>query len=326
MKKKIILTVAMVAGLILTACGSKEKESENYSSQTENTTQAEEIIIPTIDPKSDEGKVFDANLDQSFINKFKDFIDYTFDGKYELSLPYSDISRPGTEYSQNAISWDFKFTAPNGIDMKEKLMNTDYMDYEVQYYPTKDVHDLAELDSFVTLIMGYIARDDFAEQIASKYLDVEYNAISDTFITPEGELTVLAYPPLYIGSLGEDLYQRTLELTQERMAVDSGWKISETNLASIGQSKDFTFSCRLVLDEGVDADGYVEMMENIMKDYQEIVGTPQNYSFFLAQTGNSEWIYRKLGIMGEEISDDLINDENYNFSNEMKNAILESHE
>lgn len=323
MKRWLILATVIASALTLTACDSKEKES--YSS-TEKTTESNKQIIETIDPDSDEGKDFDASLDQSYLNSHKDFLDYTLDGKYDVSLPYQNIFKSGTEYEQLTTTWDVKFKAKNGIELKEKLINSEFIEIEKQFYGTKDVQDLAEFDSLISSAMGHIARDDFAEKIASKYLDIEYDAISDTYITPEGELTVLAYPPVYIGGLEMDQLDKSIELVQERMTVGSGWKISETDLASVGQSKDFVFSCKFVLDEGVDADGYAEKIENIMKDYQELVGTPQNYSFYLAQRGNEKWLYRKLNIMGEEISDELIDSDSYNFSDEMKKAIIESHE
>lgn len=315
MKRKMFLTAVIAASLMLTACESKE----NYSTDTPDETPTESVQVQ--EPAEPGNKRVEATLYPTY----KDFLDFSLNGNYTITEPDWNVYHSGSEYEQEVVSWDITLNSKSGKEMQETLLSSEYLPAEEEIYGSKEVHDLSEIDSFVTLTMGHVARDEFAEKIASKYLDIEYDAISDTYITPEGELTVLAYPPVYIGGLEESQFDKSVEIVRERLTAGTGWSISDADLASVCSSKDFTFSCKFVLDEGVDSDGYVELMENIMKDYQELVGTPQNYSFFLAQYGNENWLMRKIHIMGEEVPSDKIDSGEINASAEMKKAIVESH-
>lgn len=313
MKRKVFLTAVIAAALMLTACESKE----NSSTDTPTAAPTEAIAENT--------EQINRRVEAVLYSDYKDFFDYSLPSGYTVSEPEWNLYQTGTEYEQEVVSWNFNLKSKNGKDMQEKLLSSEYLAAENEFFSSKENHDLSEIDSFVTLTMGHVARDEFAEKIASKYLDIEYDAISDTYITPEGELTVLAYTPVYIGGVDESQFDKSVDIVRERITAGSGFSIADADIESICGSKDFIFSCKFVLDEGVDTDGYVELMENIMKDYQELVGTPQNYSFFLAQYGNEEWLMRRMHIMGEEIPADKIDSGEFNFSSELKNAIIESH-
>ncbi len=319
MKRKMFLTAVIAASLILTAC-----ESEKNSSTDTPTNASTEASVENAEIQENTQQVI-RRVEATLYPEYKEYLDYALPSGYTVSEPYWNLYQTGTEYEQEAVTWDFNMKSKNGKDMQEKLLSSECVPAEIDLYGSKEVHDLIEIDSFITLTMGHVARDEFAEKIASKYLDIEYDAISDTYITPEGELTVLAYTPVYIGGVDESQFDKSVDIVRERITAGSGFSIADADIESICGSKDFIFSCKFVLDEGVDTDGYVELMENIMKDYQELVGTPQNYSFFLAQYGNDEWLMRRMHIMGEEIPSDKIDSGEFNFSSELKNAIIESH-
>lgn len=320
MKRKMFLTAVIAASLMLTACESKENSSTNDTSteaSTEAVSDSTEIQESTV--------ALEDRVDGELYSAYKDFLDFTLPTAYSVSEPKWDVFQPDSEYEQGVVTWDFTFDSKNGKEMKETLISSEYIYAEVDIYTTKEIHDLSEIDSFVTLAMGHVARDEFAEKIASKYLDIEYDSFTDTFITPDGTLTILAYPPVYIGGLDDSLFDKSVEIVRDRIAGDTGWSIKNADLASVCGSKDFTFTCRYVLNEDADSEGCVEMIENMMKDFQEIVGTPQNYSFFLAQYGNEEWLMRKMHIMGEEIPDEVIDSPEYTFATDLKNKILENY-
>ncbi len=319
MKRKMLLTAVITASLMLTACDSKE----NYTTDTPTDAPTEASVENT--EVQENTVALEDRVDGQLYSAYKSFLDYSLPEGYTVSEPKWDVLQPGSEYEQAVVSWDFNFKSKNGHELNEMLLGSEYIDAEAEIYGSKEIHDLAEIDSFVTLAMGHAARDDFAEKIASKYLDLEYDSYADNFKTPNGTLTVLAYTPVYIGGTEESQFDKSVEIARERITAGTGSSVKDADLVSVCTSKDFTLTCQYVLNEGVEIGDSVELVENMMKDFQEIVGTPQNYNFFLAQKGNEKWLMRKMHIMGEEIPDEMIDSDNYVFATDLKNKILENH-
>lgn len=307
MKKRTLIAVLMAASMMLTACDKKEDNKPNGNN----------AAVPQLS---------ESGLSRDIYQMYKDFMDYTFKGQYTISEPETAVYHSGTEYEQEIYTRNVTFTTKNGREMTEPLISTSFIATDAEMMKTWDNQDIAEFDSFVTLTMGNIARDEFAERIVSKYItDMEYNAVSDTFITPEAELTILSYPPVYIGGLEESQFDKSVEIVKNRLSPESGYCIADADLESICSSKDFTFSCKLILDEGVDSSKYIGIMENIIKDFEEMIGTPQNYSFFFGQVNNEEWYLRKMCMMGEEVPAEKIDSADYSFSSELKAKIVEKY-
>lgn len=319
MKRKMLLTAVITASLMLTACEAKE----NYTTDTPTDAPTEASVENT--EVQENTVALEDRVDGQLYSAYKDFLDFSLPEGYTVSEPKWDTFQPGSEYEQGVVTWDFNFKSKNGSELNEMLLSSEYIDAEIDIYSTKEIHDLSEMDSFVTLAMGHAARDDFAEIIASKYLDLEYDSYADNFKTSNGTLTVLAYTPVYIGGTDDSQFDKSVEIVRERLTAGTGWSVKDADLVSVCSSKDFTFTCQYVLNEGVDIGDSIELVENMMKDFKEIVGTPQNYNFFVAQTGNEKWLMRKMHIMGEEIPDETIDSDNYVFATDLKNKILENH-
>ncbi len=306
MKIKKMLAAVMAATMLITATACDKGDST--SPQSGN--------IPTSNTQTGEGMVYE----------FKDFLDYTFNGSYIIGEPKEAIRNAETEYAQTITSWEITYTAKNGEEKNTKYRSSNYIDIDAQHYKSKENHDLAELDSFVTSTIGENAKNEFVEKIASKYLELQYDEIRGVYICPDiGDLSIYAYTPVFIGALEGENFDKTCEIAKERMTVGSGYSIAEYDLKNVCTNSDFIFTCQFVINKDLDKAKYSEIMENMMKDLKEYTGTPQNFNFFLAESENPEWIIRTMHFKGEEIPSDKIDSGEIVYADEVMNAILANH-
>lgn len=298
MNNKMVFAAALAASLLLTACDSKTGGNSQGNNQTGD----------------------------GIIYQYTDFLDYTFDGNYKIGEASSAVAKPDTEYEQTVTTWDVTFTTKNGKEMTYPFYTTNYTSLEEQYYGNEELHNLSEFDSFVTSVMGNIATTEFVEEVASKHLDLQYDNVRGVYICPEiGDMTILAYPPIFIGGSEGNAIDKEIEIVKERVKLGSGYSIADTDLKSVCSNPDFTFTCQFVINNNLDKEKYIGIMEDIMKDFSEYVGTPMNYNFFLAESENQNWLMRKMHLMGEEVPSDKIDSGEINYSDELKKAILERH-
>ena len=307
MKKKMILAAVMAAAMLLTACD----KTEVSSSQGGDISSA------------------DVQTSDKAISQYKDFLDYTFNGNYKVAEPVQNVIRADTEFAQTITSRDITYYLKDGQEKVATYRTSEYANVDADYYKSEEIHDLSELDSFITLLMGDIAKNEFVEKIASKHLELEYDNIRGIYICPEiGNLSIFVYPPVFIGayedSNSED-FDKSCEIVKERMTVGSGYSVSESDLKSLCSNKDYVFTCQFVINKNLDKEKYAEIMENIMKDFEEYVGSPQNFNFFLAEDEYSEWIMRKMHLMGEEVPSDKIDSGEIVYADELKKSIFANH-
>lgn len=306
MKMKTILAAVMAATMLITATacekgGNSNPQSENISSSNTQTG---------------EGMVY----------QYKDFLDYTFNGNYKISEPEQKVTREGTEYEQSLTQWDITYYLKDGQEKLATYRSSEYTDIDAQYYKSKEIHDLSEFDSFITLLLGDVAKNEFVDKIASKHLELQYDKTRGVYICPDiGDLSIYAYTPVFIGAYQGEEFEKSCEIAKERMTVGNGYVVSEADLKSLCTNSDFIFTCQFVINKDLDKEKYTEIMENIMKDFKEYVGTPQNFNFFLAETENPEWIMRTMHFKGEEVPSDKIDSGEIIYADEVKNAILANH-
>ncbi len=298
-KKK--LAFVMAFSMLLTACNT----SENSSSQSGTASNA------------------NNQTGDGIIYEYKDFLDYTFNGNYTIAEPSSATSRPDTEYEQLVTTWDVTYTGKNGKEAKTIFRATDYISLDEEFYKSKEIHDLSEFDSFITSTMGDIVKTEFVENIASKYMELQYDNMRGVYICPDiGDLTILAYPPVFVGALEGEEFDKSCDIARKRVTTGSGYSIAESDMKSICSDDEFTFTCQFVINKGLDQVKYIDIMENMLKDFEEYVGTPMNYNFFLAESENPQWLYRDMNLLGEEVTTEQIESGEVVYAEDLKNHIL----
>lgn len=289
MKMKMMLAAVMAASMLFTACDSNKNDNPegnnsqgNYSSQ-DNQKAEDEIIY-----------------------KYKDFLDYTFDGNYTISDADSATSQGGTEYEQTVTTWEVVYKDKNGEDIKTTYRATNYITADEGIYTNKENHDLSEADSFVISTVGDRIKKDFIENIASKYLELQYDEIRGIYICPDiGDLSIMCYPPVFIGAVDGEFFDKSCEIAQKRVTAGSGLKVVDSDIKSICSNDEFTFTCQFVINQGLDKDKYIGIMEDMMKEFEAYTGTPMNYNFFLAESGNQQWLMKSMHLLGNEITEQV---------------------
>lgn len=306
MKIKMMLAAVMAASMMLTACDSNTgSSSQNSDLQSSVSSQG--------NSQSGEGIIY----------QYKDFLDYTFNGNYTISEGSSATSRGGTEYEQIVTTWDINYVGKNGKETKTIYRATNYIPLEQQLYKSQENHDLSEFDSFIVSTMGDIVKTEFVENIASKYMDLQYDEIRGVYICQDiGDLTILCYPPVYVGAVEGELFDKSCEIAQKRVTVGSGYKIADSDLKSICSNDEFTFTCQFVINQGLDKDKYIGIMENMMKDFEEYAGTPANYNFFLAESENPQWLMSSMHLLGNEVTTEQIQSGEVVYADDLKEHIF----
>ncbi|MBR5513109.1 MAG: hypothetical protein IKV85_03860 [Ruminococcus sp.] len=291
----------MVASLLLTACN----DGGNSTSKA--------------------GTVSDVNIQtgDGVIYEYKDFLDYTFNGKYTIGEPDVKKNRPDTEYEQIITSWDITYTGKDGNEVKTSFRSSNYITLDEQLYTSKELHDLSEFDSFITTAMGEIVKTEFVENIASKYMELQYDDLRGVYICPDiGDLTILCYPPVYIGAVEGEDFDKTCDIARQRTTAGSGYSVADSDMKSICSDDEFTFTCQFVINKDLDQEKYISIIENMQKDFEEYVGAPMNYNFFLAETENPSWLYRDMNLLGEDVSTEQIESGEVVYAEDLKNHIL----
>lgn len=292
--------------MMLTACSSNTGDDSqsndsqgNYSSQ-DNTQTGEGIIY-----------------------KYKDFLDYTFDGKYTINEGTPAKTQEGTEYEQTISRWAVLYNGEDGEEKKVIYRATNYIPMDEEIYKSKENHDLSEVDSFVVSAIGDRIKEEFVEKIASKYMELQYDATRGIYICPDiGDLSIICYPPVFIGSVDGEYFDKSCEITQKRITAGSGIKVVDSDIKNICTNDEFTFTCQFVINENLDKEKYIGIMENMMKDFEEIAGTPLNYNFFLAESGNSQWLMRSMHLLGNEITTEQLESGEVVYADDLKEHIF----
>ncbi len=301
MKNTMKFVAVMAASMLLTACNTGGNSTSQGGTASSGNTQTGDGII----------------------YEYKDFLDYTFGGNYTIGEPKYTTSRPDTEYEQMITTWDITYTGKNGKETKTSYRASEYIDLDVQVYGSKEIHDLSEFDSFISTAMGEIVKTEFVENIASKYIELQYDDLRGVYICPDiGDLTLLCYPPVYIGALEGEGFDKTCDIARQRLTAGSGYSVADSDLKSICSDDEFTFTCQFVINNGLDQQKYIDIMDNMMKDFEEYVGAPMNYNFFLAETENSSWLYRDMNLLGEDVSTEQIESGEVVYAEDLKNHIL----
>ena len=228
------------------------------------------MLLTACNSKTGDNSQENNNTGDGIIYQYTDFLDYTFDGNYTIAEPSTSKTQAGTEYEQTVTNWEVTYKDKSGEESKLYYRATDYIAADEPIYMNKENHDLSEFDSFVVSTMGDIVKTEFVENIASKYMDLQYDEIRGVYICQDiGDLTILCYPPVYVGAVEGELFDKSCEIAQKRVTVGSGYKIADSDLKSICSNDEFTFTCQFVINQGLDKDKYIGIMENMMKDFEE---------------------------------------------------------
>lgn len=306
MKMKTILAAVIAVSMLFTATACEK--NGNGSLQSSNSS------------------ISDTQTDGETVNNYKEFFNYTFNGNYSVAEPEYRVTRADTEYEQKLTQWDITYYLKNGQERVATYRSSEYNDIDAQYYKSKETHDLSELDSFITLLLGDVVKTEFIEKIASKYLELQYDSTRGVYICPDiGDLSLYAYTPVFIGAYEGEEFDKSCEITRERLSVGSGYVVSGADMKSICSDSDFIFTCQFVINHDLDNEKYTEIIENMMNDFKEYVGSPQNFNFFLAETETPEWIMRTMHFKGEEVPADKIDSGEFVYADEIKKSILENH-
>ncbi len=295
MKIKKMFAAALAASMLLTACNSKTGDN----SQENN------------------------NTGDGIIYQYTDFLDYTFDGNYTIAEPSTSKTQAGTEYEQTVTNWEVTYKDKSGEESKLYYRATDYIAADEPIYMNKENHDLSEIDSFVVAAVGERIKKEFVENIASKYMELQYDPLRGIYICPDiGDFTILCYPPVFIGSVGGEVFDKSCEITEKRLTVGSGLKVVDADIKNTCSNDEFTFTCQFVINQGLDKEKYIGIMEDMMKDFEEYTGTPMNYNFFLAESGNPQWLMKSMHLLGNQITEEQIDSGEVVYADDLKEHIF----
>ena len=59
-----------------------------------------------------------------------------------------------------------------------------------------------------------------------------------------------------------------------------------------------------------------------MKDFEEYTGTPMNYNFFLAESGNPQWLMKSMHLLGNQITEEQIDSGEVVYADDLKEHIF----
>lgn len=249
--------------------------------------------------------------------EYKEFFDYTFDGDYKIELTEEGLLNEDTDYECGYRKWRLSYTDKNGIEHETELASQGN-EKEVSAYGdiVKDVDMLA----MISIEMSNIAVDEFYNELASEYFTVEMG--EDFVLSYHGDgyrLHMSFFNPV----LSSVTPEKNLEVIDSVLSPESGYKIADCDLKSMGQSEEVCAKIILTVEsENEDPKKYVKKLKKLEKDYVKYVGSPQNYIFQVnvpseEEDGNSDIAYQKVVLLGEET--ELAEDKS--FSKQMLDAL-----
>ncbi len=250
--------------------------------------------------------------------EYKEFLDYTFDGEYHVEL-----TERGTQGSdkQGYSCWEITYTDKNGTDHVAELSSLQVTEAEKKPHGATQRNDIANLHAFIVMEMWQIGRDEFAGEILSRYLTVDFSKGDSLYFYGDGYIVTL-----YISTPMHGNYEQM----QKDLCPGTGMQLSECDLTYLAQNEDFYTSLSIRIEHDTDPAPYLEMLEQIHDDFAAYTESPLNYEFKLVQYAEDEkesgvTLYRKSVLMGQEV--DLANaEQDFSVSSALSEIVNEKYD
>ena len=227
--------------------------------------------------------------DGVYINKkYKDFWEYTFNGKYKITCieHIKDLS-----LYWEAANWLIEYTDKNGIERSGKVSGEtegNNMDECVDYY------SIDAVEGFVRKQVNDIISDEFFNKITPQIYP--WGIVEDSWKGFK-YLDILRYD----GTI--HIYaQNFSNSSSERVSTDArGYKLADCDLKSVSKDKTIGVEINIILDTNTITEYDFEKIEQLEKAFCDYVGEPCNY--VINVLGHSTEIYRKTVVNGDEVKD-----------------------
>ncbi len=236
---------------------------------------------------------------------YKDFLDYTFDGSYTVTLTEEDIINRGEDNERGYRHWDITFTDALGNQCTEELRGSVYTGWTIGSYPTQAHYDLAQLYSFCTGRMGATAQHDLWDTVLTKHFpDMEFDTEGPTF-TEDSHCRVSTLLMMR-DSTGDDAEFR---YQQAMMQPQTGYCIAKTGFTEFMQYEEAVLTLLIDINHTEDAQQYLEKVKQIEAEILAIAGEKPNYQLILRQYHDAEQderevLYEHNVLLGEDFTPD----------------------
>ncbi|MBE6851488.1 MAG: hypothetical protein E7504_07150 [Ruminococcus sp.] len=233
--------------------------------------------------------------------KYKSFLDYTFDGDYEVVLNEQSVINVGTEHEEAFRDWSIIYSDINGIEHIGKIRGRKLSDnYKDSYYNQTRYNDF-EMAHFVEGEIMKITRYEFVEEVLSKHLNGEFDDHESYYIGEGCKVLFVPFSPLY--DLGDMCY----EIAKRGISDEEGYELWKCDLSTFANNDEYLFMVIFTLQPDADAVYYEKLVREIESDFLEYTGGVCNYQFLLKQNGddnNAQTIYKHAVFQGEEFVPD----------------------
>lgn len=241
-----------------------------------------------------------------YAKEYKEFFDYTFDGKYEISEPTKTVENEDTDHEFGKSEFTIKYTDKNGnahCDVLTSYGGSDeWTDFDERY----------SILCWLDLERMQIAEREFYEKLAKKYFPINDETILDTsekcddfrFIgeKSDGYKVTIYITDALVHAVSDD---KNTDILDEALSNESGIKLSDCDLKSFVSQKETVTSFIIVCDDEKTAESSVKKIKKLEKDFIDYAESPHNYIFQVSVMSDEEdkaddIIYRKIVIMDEE--------------------------
>lgn len=301
MKKQIIsmtAAIAMAAGLF--SCAGKKSDTESSK-------------------KAIQSRVAD------FSEVYKDFFDYTFDGDYTINIAEEGVINEGTDREQAYRYYDISYVRKDGTKRNAQVTSAEFNERESEQYESEQRMNNEEISAFCGLEIKEVFIKEFIENIMCKYLDIEYEEGNGLYETDDCHCSIILSNPIGMFSKESDIYENGCRLVESHIAPETGYKLSEADLKTAANDKEFVLVVSLLIKSDDDVQPYIDKMNGIIGDYFAYAGNPMNCKFIIktevSDSNKRETAFNKCFFMGEELSEEESKD--FNIIKEVTRACVE---
>lgn len=261
---------------------------------------------------------------------YKDFLDYTFDGNYTISLSEEGVINEGTDREQAYRYYDVSYVRKDGTKRSAIFTSKEFTDSERKMYESEQRMNNEEMNAFCHCEIREAFEKEFVENILRGYLDVEYKEDGMSCENEDYNCFIGVVSNIGLFSMESEFYEKSCRIVDSHIAPGTGYKLSEAGLKTAANDREFYFIMRLTIKNGADVQPYIEKMNSIISDYFAYVGNPMNCSFVIKETSDgtvetTKTIFDKNFLMGQEIDIEEKRKENEKFkiANEIIRICLE---
>lgn len=262
--------------------------------------------------------------------EYSDFFDYTFNGDYTINIAEDGAINEDTDREQAYRYYDISYVRKDGTERNVKIVSKEFIEDEKKYYESEQRMNNEEINAFCIDEIREVFTKELIDNILSKYLDITYKEGETSYSGDEYKCLVGLVNPNYLFSMDSDEYEKGCRLVDSHISPETGYKLSEADLKTAANDREFLLLVSLTINTGTDLQPYIEKMENIISDYFAYAGAPMNCSFLIKETadgtvGTTKTVYNRNFLMGEEIDIEEKKKENeeFNIQREITRICLE---